>query len=70
VTDADCRKPVVSGENAVPAQDARARRHFNKQYTENLGVFLLHKTGSDPYGWRPRHIHFRNLRNKFRTKRG
>lgn len=61
VTDKDCRRPVVSGENAVPAQDARARRHFNKQYTENLGVFLLHKTGSDPYGWRPRHIHFRNL---------
>lgn len=61
VTDRECRRPVISGENAVPAQDARARRHFNKQYTENLGVFLLHKTGSDPYGWRPRHIQFRNL---------
>ncbi len=61
VTDAACRKPVVSGEDAVTAQDARARRHFSKQYSENLGVFLLYKTGSDPYGWRPRHIQFRNL---------
>ncbi|MDP4299897.1 right-handed parallel beta-helix repeat-containing protein [Leptothrix discophora] len=61
VTDADCRKPEVSGANAVTARDAIARRFFNKEHSENLGVFTLFRAPGDPFGHRAKHIHFRNL---------
>lgn len=62
VTDANCQRPVVSGENAETMNDAKRRPFFSKQYSENLGVFLLYKAPADPYGYRPKHIHFRNLK--------
>jgi hypothetical protein len=62
VTDASCLRPVISGENAQTVLDAQQRRYFNKQYSENLGVFLIYKGPQDPFGYRPRHIHFRNLK--------
>jgi hypothetical protein len=62
VTDAACQRPVISGENAQTVRDARQRRFFNKQYSENLGVFLVYKGPDDPYGYRPKHLQFKNLK--------
>lgn len=62
VTDASCQRPVISGENAQTVRDAQQRRFFNKQYSENLGVFLVYKGPEDPYGYRPRHLQFKNLK--------
>lgn len=62
VTDAACNRPVISGENAVTARDAAQRSFFNKQYSEMLGVFLLYKHPDDPWGYRPQHLQFRNLK--------
>lgn len=62
VTDANCQRPVISGDNALTVRDAQQRRFFSKQYSENLGVFLIYKGPDDPYGYRPAHIHFKNLK--------
>jgi hypothetical protein len=62
VTDASCNRPVISGENATTVRDAIDRRFFSKQYSENLGVFLLYRSQQDPYGWRPQHLQFKNLK--------
>lgn len=62
VTDAACNRPVLSGENAVTARDAAQRSFFSKQYSEMLGVFLLYKAPDDPWGYRPQHLQFRNLK--------
>lgn len=62
VTDAACNRPVISGENAVTARDAAQRRFFSKQYSEMLGVFLLYKHPDDPWGYRPKHLRFQNLK--------
>jgi hypothetical protein len=62
VTDAACNRPVISGENAVTARDAAQRSFFSKQYSEMLGVFLLYKAPDDPWGYRPQHLQFRNLK--------
>ena len=58
VTDANCQRPVISGENALTVRDAQQRQFFSKQYSENLGVFLIYKGPQDAYGYRPAHIHF------------
>ncbi|MEX8517300.1 MAG: hypothetical protein AB3X44_02135 [Leptothrix sp. (in: b-proteobacteria)] len=62
VTDASCNRPVISGENAVTARDAAARQFFSKKYSEMLGVFLLYKSPDDPWGYRPKHLRFQNLK--------
>ena len=62
VTDANCQRPVISGENALTVRDAQQRQFFSKQYSENLGVFLIYKGPQDAYGYRPAHIHFKNLK--------
>jgi hypothetical protein len=41
VTDADCGRPVVSGESAVTARDAAAARFMSKQHSEFLGTIFL-----------------------------
>ena len=56
VTDAQCRRPVITGENAVPSDDAARRGAYN-QWTEALATILLW----GPWGQKPRFIEIRNL---------
>ena len=57
VTDADCHRPEITGENAVPSDDVVRNRYFN-QWTEPLATILIW----GPWGQKPSFIELRNLR--------
>ena len=62
VTDAQCRRPVISGENATTARDAAASGFFSKQYSEPYGLIFIYKSRDQAWGSRPRHIRIQNLK--------
>jgi hypothetical protein len=62
VTDAQCNRPVLSGQNAVTARDAAAAGFFSKQYSEALGLIFLYKSRDQAWGSRPKHIRIENLK--------
>lgn len=61
VTDADCNRPVFSGEDARIASDAAATGYFQTDGSERLGTILLHRRPTDAWGDRPAYITLRNL---------
>jgi hypothetical protein len=62
VTDAQCRRPEISGQDALTADDAAQARFFNKQHSENLGIIFIYQASSDPWGYKPRNIVIQNLK--------
>lgn len=62
VTDAQCRRPVISGENATTARDAAANGFFSKQHSEPYGLIFIYKSRDEAWGSRPRHIRIENLK--------
>jgi hypothetical protein len=62
VTDAQCNRPVISGQNAVTARDAVAMNFFNKQYTEPYGLIFVYKSRDQTWGSRPKHLRIANLK--------
>ena len=62
VTDAQCNRPEISGQDAVTASDAAHESFFSKQYSEFLGTIFLYKAPSDRWGYRPTYITIQNLK--------
>ncbi len=62
VTDAQCNRPEISGQNAVTAADAVREKFYNKQHSENLGLLFIYQASNDKWGYRPAHITIQNLK--------
>ena len=62
VTDAQCNRPEISGQNAVTAADAAREKFFSKQHSENLGLFFIYQAPGDKWGYRPAYITIQNLK--------
>ena len=62
VTDAQCRRPIITGENAVTMADARRTPFFSEKYSEFLGTIFIYRAPSDPYAYKPKHLEIRNLK--------
>ncbi len=62
VTDADCRRPTITGQNAMTPDDARQRSFFSEKYSEFLGTIFIYRGPWDPYPYKPKHLEIRNLK--------
>lgn len=61
VTDASCNRPVVTGEQAVTAADAR-KAGFGKEI-EGAGLIQIYRSPTDPYDtFTPKYITIQNLK--------
>lgn len=62
VTNDQCERPTLTGENAVPSSDAAKAKYFSEKYSEFLGTIILHRGPADPWGYKPKHIQIKNLK--------
>jgi hypothetical protein len=61
VTDANCNRPVISGEQAVTATDSR-KAAFGKEI-QSSGLIQIYRSPTDPYDtFTPRYITIQNLK--------
>ncbi|KAG2379414.1 hypothetical protein C9374_007553 [Naegleria lovaniensis] len=63
VTDSSCRRPVISGDGALPADDAKAALWgtWSGGGLPGSGIFIFWKSSSDPAEHTPQYFAFRNL---------
>ncbi|MCG8669748.1 MAG: hypothetical protein MI867_10085, partial [Pseudomonadales bacterium] len=53
-------KPEITGDNAQTPSDLVG--FFNTRWDELLGTIIIKRASSDPWGYKPKHITFENLR--------
>jgi hypothetical protein len=62
VTNAQCQRPEITGQNAQITQDAIDEHYFSAGGTNALGTIFINKKYADPSGYKARHIRIQNLK--------